>query len=613
MSTNSMPDSVEIPLITDAFFDDRLGGWTPSGREVGRRGFFDPIEHNGVVTVDNQKLKISSFGCFKTVVTRDIGGFDGQIRFTFDFERTTSGQANNVHDTRAFIIEDGARLDRDELDAFNDGGSPNTFFEGDGLSEGTITLEATVDGQLAVGFEVDPRSRNSDFCSFGAAGGTEVRIDTVEISATVEDPVDSDDDGLPDSIETGGMPLGNGEVVTTDPTNPDTDGDGLSDGEEILIDQFVTHPDNDVQYYLLDSNPAAADSSDNGLGDYTERAMGLNPISSNTDGDPFSDTQDYNPLDQFSPNRRPAAERFEAFVEGLTFGFTEAGTIADSPYSNTPEFALGQIIGGLIPGPDKLIALRDAAAGVLNGRPLDVALTAAGAIPGIDDILDLVSRAKLALEEFLLRPDRQLELLKLINGTGIGDQLLAEDPIYVNSVLGFTKWDSSEYSVIEEADNPSESLDLIETIPNGVSPANMGRGFDRQVRGEFFLMTGDRFDYVRNRHITGTVGRDQITSFFPTGARVPAGDDRSARTLPSRMSESDIIDLIVGAIRNSSGTETEITYDPTTDGFGFGITQLKVVVNPSDRWIIHAYPQSGPAVERWTGDTWVTDPAPFPS
>lgn len=613
MSTNTMPDAVEIPLITDAFFDNQLGEWTPAGGEVGRRGFFDPIDHSGTVTVEQQQLLISSFGCFKTAVTRTLGELDGTVRFTFDFERTTSGNADNVHDTRAFIIEDGTRIDRDELDTFRDGGSPNTFFAGDGLSEGTVTLEATVSGEIAVGFEVDPRRRDGTFCSLGAAAGTDVRVDTVEISAIVEDPVDTDGDGLPDSIESGGMPLGNGEVVTTDPTDPDTDGDGLSDGEEILIDQFVTHPDNDVQYYLLDSNPAAVDSSDNKLGDYTERAMGLNPISPNTDGDPFSDVEDYNPLDPFVPNRRPAAERFEAFVEGLAFGATEAGALADSPYSDTPEFALGQIIGGRIPGPDNLLAVRDAASAVLQGQPLDAALAAGGAVPGIDDTADAISDIKLAFEEIVLRPDRQLELLKLINGTGIGDQLLELDPGLVNFILGFTKWDSEEYSVIKEADSPSESLDLIETIPEGVTPENMGRGFDRKVRGEFFLVTGDRFDYVRGRHITGTRGRDQITSFFPTGARVPAGDDRDARVLPNRMDESDIVDLVFDAIEGSSGEETEIVYDPRTDGFDFGISQMKVIVNPEDRWIIHAYPQSGPAVERWTGDEWVTDPDPFPS
>lgn len=45
--------------------------------------------------------------------------------------------------------------------------------------------------------------------------------------------VDSDGDGLLDNYELCGMRIPNGKVITTDPNNPDTDGDGRSDGEEM--------------------------------------------------------------------------------------------------------------------------------------------------------------------------------------------------------------------------------------------------------------------------------------------------------------------------------------------------------------------------------------------
>lgn len=44
---------------------------------------------------------------------------------------------------------------------------------------------------------------------------------------------DSDGDGLPDLVESSGMRDQYGEIWTTDPNNPDTDGDGYSDGEEM--------------------------------------------------------------------------------------------------------------------------------------------------------------------------------------------------------------------------------------------------------------------------------------------------------------------------------------------------------------------------------------------
>ena len=44
--------------------------------------------------------------------------------------------------------------------------------------------------------------------------------------------MDSDGDGLLDSVETSGWLTQRGTTYRTDPTKMDTDGDGLSDGEE---------------------------------------------------------------------------------------------------------------------------------------------------------------------------------------------------------------------------------------------------------------------------------------------------------------------------------------------------------------------------------------------
>lgn len=50
---------------------------------------------------------------------------------------------------------------------------------------------------------------------------------------------DNDIDGLPDELEKTGFVLSNGTVITTDPTKPDTDGDGLPDGQEIDPVPFI--------------------------------------------------------------------------------------------------------------------------------------------------------------------------------------------------------------------------------------------------------------------------------------------------------------------------------------------------------------------------------------
>jgi hypothetical protein len=81
-----------------------------------------------------------------------------------------------------------------------------------------------------------------------------------------EPELDSDGDGILDADEA---------ALGTDPNNPDTDGDGLSDGEE-----FNTHG----------TDPTDEDSDDDGLSDGEEiYVTGTDPLVADTDGDGVSD------------------------------------------------------------------------------------------------------------------------------------------------------------------------------------------------------------------------------------------------------------------------------------------------------------------------------------
>ena len=76
------------------------------------------------------------------------------------------------------------------------------------------------------------------------------------------DLYDSDTDGLPDVFETAGMKLPTGEIIFTETDKPDSDDDGLLDGEEI----DYTINDGYVKFKLV-SNPTLADSDGDGLED----------------------------------------------------------------------------------------------------------------------------------------------------------------------------------------------------------------------------------------------------------------------------------------------------------------------------------------------------------
>jgi hypothetical protein len=100
------------------------------------------------------------------------------------------------------------------------------------------------------------------------------------------DPVDGDRDGIRDSLETTGWLTRSGETYMTDPDNVDTDGDGLTDGDEagsILADA------EGANVFAGFSNPNLPDSDGDDLGDADEADLGLNPLSRDTDGDLIED------------------------------------------------------------------------------------------------------------------------------------------------------------------------------------------------------------------------------------------------------------------------------------------------------------------------------------
>ena len=112
---------------------------------------------------------------------------------------------------------------------------------------------------------------------------------------------DSDKDGLPDVFETNGMITNIGTVVKTDPNNPDSDGDGLSDGYEMgdihltkdafelgTFQYFVRYwyaeygmrPDEWV-FFCMRSNPMLSDSDGDGATDDVDNTPGEKNLSAN--------------------------------------------------------------------------------------------------------------------------------------------------------------------------------------------------------------------------------------------------------------------------------------------------------------------------------------------
>ncbi|PLX24748.1 MAG: hypothetical protein C0600_12735 [Ignavibacteria bacterium] len=101
---------------------------------------------------------------------------------------------------------------------------------------------------------------------------------------------DKDGDGLSDTHE---------ESIGTDPLNPDTDGDGLTDDEEIELygtDPLKTDTDDDrltdAEEVAKQTDPRKADTDEDGLTEGEEFAHGTDPFDKDSDKDGLSDGEE---------------------------------------------------------------------------------------------------------------------------------------------------------------------------------------------------------------------------------------------------------------------------------------------------------------------------------
>lgn len=97
--------------------------------------------------------------------------------------------------------------------------------------------------------------------------------------AVGSDPMnsDTDGDGLSDGVEY--------YQTLTDPTKADTDGNGINDGDEDSDGDGLSN----LEEIKNGTDPANPDSDDDGLDDLKEKQLGTDPLNPDTDGDGLSD------------------------------------------------------------------------------------------------------------------------------------------------------------------------------------------------------------------------------------------------------------------------------------------------------------------------------------
>ena len=246
-------------------------------------------------------------------------------------------------------------LDRDGLpddaEALIGTDPTNPDTDGDGIPDGIETgPDATLDPE-----DTDPLDADTD--DDGLSDGDETRRGTDPLAP------DTDRDGIPDGTELGVTdPTADTDpalftpdadpTTTTDPLAPDTDRGGIPDGAEDTntngrLDPGEGNPNDptdddtdadgltDADERTRGTDPQNPDTDGDGLPDGFEVTFGTNPLDLDTDDDGLADAAELGPDARFTPGEDTDPRDPDTDRDGIPDG-TETGTIAPIPDPDGP-------------------------------------------------------------------------------------------------------------------------------------------------------------------------------------------------------------------------------------------------------------------------------------
>ncbi len=246
--------------------------------------FADGADEKQELTGDQEALKNAIDQVFSAGTTN----YEAALRYSIDsLEKQPDTNADNIiiflSDGRPTNIVDGVGIEipEDEFDY-----SLVDEAASKGIRIYTIGLTKNVNENILK--EMANRT-NGEYYYANTAEDLISYFLTVNMGQKYDITTDTDEDGIPDLFETYGMPIANGQVLFSDPTLSDTDGDGLEDGEELIMHivddadevaaaykymyEFIPDiyiSDNGGIYFEILSNPEVADTDGDGIIDGNE-------------------------------------------------------------------------------------------------------------------------------------------------------------------------------------------------------------------------------------------------------------------------------------------------------------------------------------------------------
>ncbi|MCY3413331.1 MAG: hypothetical protein INQ03_16955 [Candidatus Heimdallarchaeota archaeon] len=259
---------------------------------------------------DTMELQYSLFARDNTLLSSGTGLFD-EDGYGFTIPLNTSVIANN--DTVADLYD--IILTEEDVNLIsNPSGSYRLKLElvvGDDIivsTKGALSVSLDMDGDFMtdeleilyhntfdyLDFDVHDTDTNNDgqadpveYVLGEDADGDGLASFFEDIYGTSDNNPDSDGDGLTD----GYGPFGE-LTYRSDPTNPDTDNDGLTDYEEVVGWQVELISKNGLIIEKVTSDPTKGDTDGDGVYDTYEKNLKTNPRSGDTDGDGLTDREE---------------------------------------------------------------------------------------------------------------------------------------------------------------------------------------------------------------------------------------------------------------------------------------------------------------------------------
>ena len=287
-------------------------------------GLIEGEDRAAVVDFDSNARTLQSLTTDFRSVNRSIDQVDsaGGTNIADGIDESVSEYQQNSNDSRAKI----AVLLTDGIDSSNKQAAAQR------AADENITI-------YTVGFG---SARESDLKTIAdTTGGNFTLVNSPEELPNVFEriaeetgPQDSDGDGIDDGQELGGFKNTAGQTIRTDPFDTDTDGDGISDGREV---GEVVEVERTVNITTADStgDPEQVEYNE------TRRKLTSNPTDIDTDSDGLPDRQEYGTFDIKYTNDPDSttdllSTRDSLADEATSFdidAFTETSTMSPDPNS----------------------------------------------------------------------------------------------------------------------------------------------------------------------------------------------------------------------------------------------------------------------------------------